>query len=281
MTDGILLATDLDRTVLPNGPQTESTTARPLLRALTQHPEVTLVYVSGRGEVLLKEAIETYDIPVPAYAIGDVGTTIFVTHDGSWKPLKEWQDTIAPDWKGNDWSTMKALFDDIDTLTLQEDSKQNTYKLSYYAPEDADKDVLIAAMQQRLDRKSIHASLIWSIDESAHTGLMDVLPRSSTKLGALRFLMEFLGFSEEHTVFCGDSGNDLPVLTSGLKVVLVKNAHDAVRKEVLTHHRAHRASERLYVARGDFLGMNGNYAAGVLEGTAHFFPELEKLMTNL
>ncbi len=32
----------------------------------------------------------------------------------------------------------------------------------------------------------------------------------------------------------------------------------------------------LYVAQGDLHGLNGNYAAGVLEGLVHFFPENEK-----
>jgi len=280
MNAPILLATDLDRTLLPNGAEEESPTARMHFRTLAANDTVTLVYVSGRGKTLIQDALKEYEIPVPAYAIGDVGTTIFVTHDGSWKPLKEWQDTIAPDWKGHDWSRMKALFARFAALTLQEDSKQNTFKLSYYAPEDTDPDALMAAMQKRLDVNGIAASLIWSIDEPAHTGLMDVLPRSSTKLGALLFLMDFLGFSEERTVFCGDSGNDLPVLTSGLKVVLVKNAHDDVRREALTYHQTHGTKERLYIARGDFLGMNGNYAAGVLEGAAHFFPEAEKMMAE-
>ena len=31
--------------------------------------------------------------------------------------------------------------------------------------------------------------------------------------------------------------------------------------------------DRLYIAGGDFMGMNGNYAAGMLEGIAHYHPE--------
>jgi hypothetical protein len=31
--------------------------------------------------------------------------------------------------------------------------------------------------------------------------------------------------------------------------------------------------DRLYPATGGWKGMNGNYAAGVLEGVVHFFPE--------
>jgi hypothetical protein len=29
-------------------------------------------------------------------------------------------------------------------------------------------------------------------------------------------------------------------------------------------------AEHLYLARGGFLGMNGNYSAGILEGIGHF-----------
>jgi hypothetical protein len=33
-------------------------------------------------------------------------------------------------------------------------------------------------------------------------------------------------------------------------------------------------SARLYIARGGFRGMNGNYSAGILEGIAHYHPAL-------
>ena len=70
------------------------------------------------------------------------------------------------------------------------------------------------------------------------------------------------------------SGNDLPVLTSGrLQAVLVNNAHPSVVEEAKKAADSKRAGDRLYVARGGFLGMNGNYAAGVLEGLVHFLPQ--------
>jgi len=31
--------------------------------------------------------------------------------------------------------------------------------------------------------------------------------------------------------------------------------------------------DRLYLARGNFFEMNGNYSAGVIENLAYFFPE--------
>ena len=33
------------------------------------------------------------------------------------------------------------------------------------------------------------------------------------------------------------------------------------------------ASTALYIARGGFMGMNGNYSAGILEGFVHFIPQ--------
>jgi hypothetical protein len=37
---------------------------------------------------------------------------------------------------------------------------------------------------------------------------------------------------------------------------------------------------RLYLPEGNFLGLNGNYAAGVVEGLFHFFPETEQLIAD-
>ena len=75
--DNLLLCCDLDRTVIPNGEQTESVSARALFHKLTAQDQVTLAYVSGRDKSLLRSAIERYQLPIPNFAIGDVGTTIY------------------------------------------------------------------------------------------------------------------------------------------------------------------------------------------------------------
>ncbi|MBL0701933.1 MAG: haloacid dehalogenase, partial [Desulfosarcina sp.] len=75
MTSKILLFSDLDRTILPNGYNEESPRARPILRRLAERPEITLVYVTGRNKALILNAIKEFAIPLPDYAIADVGTT--------------------------------------------------------------------------------------------------------------------------------------------------------------------------------------------------------------
>ena len=281
MATEILLCSDLDRTLLPNGPQDESPQARDLLRSLTERPEVTLAYVSGRHKQLLLDAIDEFDIPVPDYAIGDVGTTIYQIDNNRWIPWDEWSKEIASDWNGREHDELAALFEGMHGLRLQEDEKQNTFKLSYYAAEDEDSQRLVDVMRQRLQAVEVHASLIWSVDEALHRGLLDVLPARATKYHAIRFLMEHKGFSEQNTVFAGDSGNDLPALTSGMQAVLVRNAIDEVRREAVQAVRANGCEHRLYLARGGFLGMNGNYTAGVLEGVAHFLPQVEDWLSQM
>ena len=133
-------------------------------------------------------------------------------------------------------------------------------------------------MQQRLERHRVRASLIWSIDDPAGIALLDVVPESATKFHAIEYLMRREGFAPENTVFAGDSGNDLPVLSSSLLTILVANATGDVRDEALQLSAARGTSDSLYLAKGDFMGMNGNYSAGILEGVAHFLPQTRAWM---
>lgn len=273
MNSEIVLCTDLDRTVIPNGDQPESPEARPLLRQWAAHPETTLVYVSGRHEALLRAAIRDWDLPMPDYAIGDVGTTIYQVTAGTWQPWRAWAEAIATDWRGRLRAELADRLAGIAELRLQEPEKQNDFKLSYYGPPASRPDALLTEVHRRLEPLQVRASLIWSIDEQAHCGLLDVLPASANKRHAIEFLMRGKGFDPRRTVFAGDSGNDLDVLVSELQAVLVRNAPDEVRSEALRRAAEAGHPERLYLAQGGFLGMNGNYAAGVLEGLVHFLPD--------
>jgi len=269
----LLLCTDLDRTLLPNGDAPESPAARPLFRRLAERPDVTLAYVSGRHLGLLQEAIRDYDLPQPDYAIGDVGTTLYAVHQDSWTPMPEWSTEIAPDWAGLTRDDLTEALADVDHLRLQEDAKQNTFKLSYYAPADIDTEALRAEVGGRLAALGVCASLIWSVDDITGEGLFDILPERATKLHAIEFLARLLGVSSQEMLFAGDSGNDLPALASEVPSVLVNNARPEIKRLAVEQARAAGQERYLYLARGGVFGMNGNYAAGILEGVAHFHPE--------
>jgi hydroxymethylpyrimidine pyrophosphatase-like HAD family hydrolase len=132
-------------------------------------------------------------------------------------------------------------------------------------------------MTDRLRERGVDANLIWSLDESTGTGLLDLLPASASKRSAVEFLLQAEGLDPARTLCAGDSGNDLAMLTSPLPAVLVANATDAVRAEALELATAAGTADRLYFARGGFHDMNGCYSAGILEGLAHFLPETPPL----
>lgn len=264
-----LLCTDLDRTLIPNGAQPESPQAMPLFRRLAARAEVALAYVSGRHRALVEQAIAEYALPQPDFAIADVGATIYRIGPSGWQQWDAWDAQIAPDWHGLAHDELRRLLEVFPALRLQEAEKQNRHKLSFYVALETDAPELLGAMEARLKQADIRANLIWSVDEAAAVGLLDVLPASANKLHAIAFLMRHEGYGHENTVFAGDSGNDLDVLKSGIQAVLVANA-DAETRRLATD-----GAGCLYIARGGYLGMNGNYSAGILEGLAHYLPQAD------
>jgi len=266
----ILICTDLDRTLIPNGAQPESPQARERFRQLAVREDVAIAYVSGRHFALIEQAIAEFDLPQPDFAIADVGSTIYQTDTSGWRQWDAWDAHIAPDWHGLTHDGLARLLSDFPALRLQEQEKQNRHKLSYYVALETDGEGLLAAIAARLESESIKANLIWSIDEEAGIGLLDVLPARANKLHAIRFLMQQKGYSHESTVFAGDSGNDLDVLLSDIRAVLVANADPEVKVRAANSHK-----DALYIAQGGYLGMNGNYSAGILEGIAHYLPGVD------
>lgn len=269
----LLLCTDMDRTVIPNGFQPEPKNARLEFNQFCRRADVKLTYVTGRHVSLVKRAIKNYALPLPDFAITDVGTKIYQIGKGSWQQMADWEAEIDQDWHGKTHAQLKALLKPVKELRLQESSKQNTHKLSYYLPLYLEKDTIIARIEAFLAEAGVEASILWSVDEPKNIGLLDVLPKHATKLHAIEFLQQKLGYSLDEVVFAGDSGNDLPVLTSHIQSVLVANASAEIKQAALqlSQHNGHASA--LYLASNDELATNGNYSAGVLQGVAHFAPD--------
>lgn len=271
----ILLCTDMDRTLIPNGAADESPRARPLFFDLASRPDLKLAYVTGRHKALVKQAIRDYSLPEPDYVIGDVGTTLYHVQGNVWRMDQAWRDEIGRDWHGLKHDTITALLSDIHApgFELQDPEKQNQYKISFYTAASADIGTLDDKISKIFADNGITANLIWSRDEARNKGLLDILPRRANKVQAIRFLMDSEKIAADRTVFSGDSGNDLDALTSGLNAILVRNAADDVRLAVLDRLAETGGKDCLFLPKGNFFGLNGNYAAGIIEGLVHFFPE--------
>lgn len=279
MTDRLLICTDLDRTLIPNGPEPASPGSLEHLARLVSHPEVELTYVSGRHRDLIEEAIVEHNLPVPDFVIGDVGTTIYhVGNEFDWEPQTRWEEIIGRDWGNRSHADLEALLADMPALKLQEPDKQNLFKLSYYVTLHDDQDKIEEEIHHRMGQVNALVRLIWSIDQVESTGLLDLVPRRASKFHAIKALLEQQGYGFRHTVFCGDSGNDLEVLVSPLQAVVVANALPELKEQARTMASEAGNSAQLYISRGGFMGMNGNYSAGMLEGIAHYCPHAVEWM---
>ena len=179
-------------------------------------------------------------------------------------------DAAATDW------LVKAVVvvDDLYAHEFLPDLDSESIRIAVPGPEHELVDICAFAVNGASPFElGIAATLIWSREDAEKRGLLDILPRRANKLEAIRFLTGMVELDESRVVFAGDSGNDLEPLTSGLKAILVKNAASDVHQAVMDHLSREGKTDCLYRAKGGFGGMNGNYAAGVVEGVVHFFPE--------
>lgn len=262
-----ILATDLDRTLLPNGHWEADPGAIGLFNDLTKKNNVFVVYVTGRNLNLTEQAIQQFNVRSPDVLIGDVGTTIRKYQDGEWHFDEGWVSHVkhsSPHW---DNSGIRKELAGIAGLTEQESEHLNTFKQSYYVVHE-NRDAILQAVDERIKGRYSEI-IIYSYDSQADKGLLDVLPDSATKQTALEYLAEESGVEKKDVVFCGDSGNDIFPLTAGFCGVLVRNADEQLVNEVKTVAQSNSAL-KLYFAKGNFKGLNGYYASGVIEGAYHY-----------
>jgi sucrose-6F-phosphate phosphohydrolase len=262
-----ILATDLDRTLLPNGHWPADDGAIDLFNRLTREHGITVVYVTGRNLDLTERAIVEYGIRYPELLIGDVGTTIRRRTADAWERHDGWDAHVraaSPRW---DVDAVRAALTGIDGLVEQEAVHCGPFKQSYYA-DHAARERILDAVGERV-RGHFDEILVYSHDSQTGKGLLDVLPDSATKQTALEFIADELEVAHDEVVFCGDSGNDIHPLTAGFRGVMVRNA-DAQLVDSVQAAAARDPRIQVYHAQGGSDGLSGYYTSGVIEGARHY-----------
>jgi len=270
----IVLCTDLDRTLLPNGEALEAGNARTIFNKLVMRPEVVLVYVSGRDQALVRQAIQEYQLPSPHYVIADVGASIYRLEHNDWHLISKWQALLAADWHGLSSQQLSQQLINIGSLKLQPQAHQSEFKLSYQLASEKNLPQAVADLTHELKRLNINFNCISSIDETKNIGLVDILPQVANKYLAIQFLVDELGIEHKHIVFSGDSGNDMDVLISPFKAILVGNATEEVRNHAQQQVINAGNENTLYCA-------HNNYAAGIVEGVLYYFPGFNSIVHKL
>lgn len=230
-----ILATDLDGTFLGGSADARGR----LTRFFRDHPERTLLYVTGRSARSVTQLVSEGVLPQPDAMICDVGS--YIAHaDGT-----PYEGPLLADIRAN-WAdrseAVKAAFAELRGLRLQD--YFGPHRVSYYfdAP-----DVL----QEALAR----ADALGCDGLVSDNKYFDVLPRGVNKGSTLRRLMQEWKVPDEHVLVAGDTLNDLAMLASGLPAVVVGNAEPALLDRLPPSDRIHRAS-----AHG---------TDGILEALAH------------
>ena len=262
-----ILATDLDRTLLPNGSWPADPGAIELFNELTEKHGVLVVYVTGRNLDLSERAIRDYGIRNPDILIGDVGTSIRKFENGAWTDHEGWSahvEKTSPAWNA---AAVRDAVSGIDGLTEQEPEHCGPFKQSYYVDHDR-RNAVLAAVDERAKGR-FDEVIVYSFDSQTGNGLLDFLPDSATKQTALEYIAEELQTPKSEVVFCGDSGNDVFPLTAGFSGVLVRNADEQLVASVKAAVAADPAL-KVYFAKGGFRGLNGYYTSGVIEGAYHY-----------
>ena len=262
-----ILATDLDRTLLPNGRWKADDEAIDLFNGLTEEHGVLVVYVTGRNLALTERAIREYGVRYPDVLCSDVGTTIRKYERGEWAFDEGWIAQVrraSPRWNA---AGIRNAVTGIGGMREQESEHLNQFKQSYYVEHERSDEVL--KMVDERVKGRYDEVIVYSFDSQDGKGLLDFLPASATKRTALEYVAAEFGAAKQDVVFCGDSGNDIFPLTAGFCGVLVRNADDQLVRNVKMAMEQN-PDLRVYFARGGFNGLEGYYTSGVIEGAYHY-----------
>ncbi|MFE2408967.1 HAD-IIB family hydrolase [Kitasatospora sp. NPDC059408] len=203
-----VLVTDLDGTLL-GGTREER---RRLRDALARHPEVTLVFATGRGLSSVRDVLRDPLVPRPRWIIADVGAT--VADGADFSPVDPLLEQLRAGWPGP--ARIRAALRRFPALTYQFGVVQEGRCSYHVAPERLTREVTDAV-------RALGCG--WEYSAGRY---FDVLPAGASKGNALRALAGKLGWTPQQILVAGDSLNDLSLFRTGAHGVVVGGAETAL-----------------------------------------------------
>lgn len=237
-TPTMVLATDLDGTFLSG----DLVARQRLYRLVDQHPDIALVWVTGRGFEAVMPLLADPFLPSPDYLICDVGATVI---DGrSLQPLQPLQSEIDGRWPGEHVvADAMREFPDL----LRQDVPQER-RCSYFCEPE-----VLAPLRPEVDRvaAALGCGVLYSADR-----YLDILPPDTNKGSTLVQLAEYLQVPRGRVLAAGDTLNDLSMYQAGFQGVCVGGSEPALLGA--TRHLAH------------VLHAHDSGCGGILEAIRHF-----------
>ena len=261
---GVLLASDMDGTVIPLEETPERRQEVEALRMLLEGAEdLTLAYVTGRDLPLALKGVRDHRLPEPDILVCDVGTSVYHATPSGFEKDTEYVRRMDEARGGLDVRDIRHELRGLPELRLQPEDRQTESKLSYYLSPEAEHGEVLTSVQEILERLGARIQVVYSVGAPHGRGLVDLLPAGVAKDFAIHYLRDRTGVHPDRLIYAGDSGNDMAAMLTGFKVIVVGNATPGLKEALLGRGGELGILDRLYFARGF-------YAAGVLEGCRHF-----------
>mmetsp|Transcript_35142 Transcript_35142/g.80148 ORF Transcript_35142/g.80148 Transcript_35142/m.80148 type:complete len:347 (+) Transcript_35142:17-1057(+) len=246
-----LLVTDLDGTLV--GHDQSLAAFNKVWLTLQRTCSVQLVFATGRTIANCSDIMS--QLPRPDFWITACGAAITASNSSS-RIEKDWEAHILG--AGWDRKRVVSLAESVlGTLAvLGPDDEQTDLRVCLYCDPECVSRVtaLLPELVASCKASSTPVRAIFS-----QAVFLELVPTRAGKGPAVAFLAERLGVLYENTIVCGDSGNDRDLLLEGGGgAVLVGNALPELRDAVLPE-----LEDAAFEAAGC-------YAAGVIEGAAHF-----------
>lgn len=261
-----VLASDMDGTFIPLDDSQENQRDLQVLSCELSRRGVELLYVTGRHFELAMDAVQTHGLPLPAWLICDVGTSLYHRGGDDSFCIDQHYAQHLQDIVGSlSAEALSQQLAGIDGISLQPAEKQGRFKLSY----DCDASRLqerCDRVQERLIQVQAPYRIIASVDPFTGGGLIDLLPSNVSKAYALRWWVSSHERPADSVMFAGDSGNDLAALSVGYQSIVVGNAAASLIEQVTRAHREAGWQDRLFLATKPA-------TSGVLQGLRHFLGE--------
>ena len=231
----MLLATDLDGTFLSGEPDSRLK----LYQLIASHPDIQLVFVTGRGLESVLPLLADPTLPHPDYIICDVGCTVVDGH--TQQPVPLLQGNIEQSWPGE--HVIEEAVAHIHGLQRQEVPQER--RCSYFCEEQSVSDELRTIVEK------LNCELVFSAGR-----YLDVLPKGVNKGGTLKKLIDYLGIGVEQVLVAGDTLNDLTMFEQEYVGVCVGDSEQKLLQ-------ATENNTRVYHAEASGCG-------GILEAIEHF-----------
>ncbi|CAL50185.1 HAD-superfamily hydrolase, subfamily IIB [Ostreococcus tauri] len=264
----ILIVSDLDGTMVGNDEYTRA--FRQFWESSAKPPGSKLVYSTGRSLESFTRLIEAKaDVLVqPDGLICAVGTKVFqrASDDAStaWTEDVQWTAALDVNWSCE--LVTRAAQEAIDACGhenahFQPADEQNRHKVTIGVRDEIVSEVE-TMIRQACDSNGLDYTVI--VSGSGGWKFVDCVSAGAGKLESLEYVRKRLGFELLDTVACGDSGNDILMLSGQTRCIIVGNAESELRdwaSECVANGEL--SLERVFLA-------SENEALGILQGLAKF-----------